>query len=469
MLKKDNEVFLIFGNSLASLISAYVLSANKKKKIYLINPKKSWGGHFNTPIIKTKKFDPGMFLFEFDGFTKKNSLNPKFYDLKKFSNTQLYSSKIRNFINTFIKTVKIQPILFYYNKNFYNDYLISNDLEFLKKDTHGKKIFSEVSKINIKKLKSQNIHASQKRKSSKFDKISFNTVSIANHGTTFHRLFIEQFCQKVFNDSTKNIIAKFHRACWLPLFWPETISNLFIKKKSIKAINFEYSLSDVATSVTSNILKKICKVKNIKIIYINDQTSNNFFLKDKVVKFRNHVVPLKNFIFGGDQNDFLHIKNIFLNQNFEKASIGIFYLMTKKSNLLKNFSIINCIDKDISFYRITNQSSVEKNNNEVKLSVEFNIDYLNRLNKKKIKIEKLLLNHLNKLSIFKCIKDIQHELRIYNKALLKPTLINNKNYNYNYRKMKVFLYKKNIIGPSAGFYKYSFNDQVIQGMKYEKK
>jgi hypothetical protein len=219
MLKKDNKVFLIFGNSLASLISTYVLSVNKKRKIYLINPKKSWGGHFNTPIIKNKKFDPGMFLFEFDGFTKENSLNPKFYDLKKFSNTQLYSSKIRNFINTFIKTVKIQPVLFYYNKNFYNDYLISNDLEFLKKDIHGKKIFSEVSKINIKKLKSQNIHASQKRKSSKFDKISFNTVSIANHGATFHRLFIEQFCQKVFNDSTKNIIAKFHRACWLPLFF----------------------------------------------------------------------------------------------------------------------------------------------------------------------------------------------------------------------------------------------------------
>ena len=51
----------------------------------------------------------------------------------------------------------VYHMLFYYNKNFYNDYLISNDLEFLKKDIHGKKIFSEVSKINIKKLKSQNM------------------------------------------------------------------------------------------------------------------------------------------------------------------------------------------------------------------------------------------------------------------------------------------------------------------------
>jgi hypothetical protein len=468
MLKKDNEVFLIFGNSLASLTTAYSLSVNKKNKIYLINPKKFWGGHFNVSIIKNRKFDPGMFLFEFGGFTKENSLNPKFYDLKKFSNVQLYSSKIKNFINNFIKTIKIQPILFYYNNNFYNDYLVSNDLNFLKKVKHRKKIFSEVSKINIKKIKSKNIHASQKRISKKFDKISFNTVSIANHGPTFHRLFIEQFCEKVFNDSTKNVIAKFHRACWLPLFWPETIKNILINKKSIKVTNFEYSLNDVATSVTNNILKKICEVKNVKIVYMNDQVNNNLFLDNKVVKFRNQTVPLKNFIFGGDQNDFLHIKNIFLKRNFEKASIGIFYLITKRSNLVKNFSIIHCIDKNISFYRITNQSSVKKNNNEVKLSVEFNIDYLNRLNKKKIKTEKLLLDHLNKLSIFKCIKDLKHELKIYNNSLLKPTLANSKNYNYNYKKIKFFLLKKNIIGPSAGFYKYSFNDQVIQGMKYEK-
>jgi hypothetical protein len=469
MLKENNKVLLIYGNSLASIISAFVLSSNKKKKIYLINNKKFWGGHFNSPIIKKKKFDAGMFLFEFDGLAKVNSLDPKFYDLKKFSNVQLYSFKIRKFINSFIKTKKIKPILFYYNKNFYNDYLISNDLKFLKKITQGKKIFNEVSKINIKKLKFQKIHANQKRRSAKYDKISLKTASIANHGLTFHRLFIEQFCKKVFNDSSKNIVAKFHRAGWLPLFWPETIRNVFIKKKSIKIINFEYSLKDVATSVINNILKKIYKTKNINIVYTNDQTNNNLILTKKTVKFRNYVVPIKNFIFGGDQNDFLYLKKIHLNDNFEKISIGILYLLTKKNNLNKNFSIINCVDKDICFYRVSNQSSIDKNSNEVKLSVEFNIDYLNSLNIKKIKTEKLLLNHLNKLSIFKSIKKVQFELRLYKNAIFKPTLKNKRNYDYNYNKMKNYLFKKNIIGPSAGFYKYSFNDQVVQGMKYENK
>ena len=32
MLKENNKVHLIYGNSLASIISAFVLSTNKKKK-----------------------------------------------------------------------------------------------------------------------------------------------------------------------------------------------------------------------------------------------------------------------------------------------------------------------------------------------------------------------------------------------------------------------------------------------------
>jgi hypothetical protein len=466
--QNTKNTFLIFGNSIASIVSSLSLSKNKRNKIFLLNNKRNWGGHFNTSTIKKKNFDPGMFLFEFDGYTKLNSLDPKFYHLKKFSNLQLYSSKIKNFISKFIKTKKIRPLLFYDKKIFHKDYLISNDLEFLKKVQQYKKIFKEISKINIKNLKYKKIHSSQKRNSSIFATKSLKTISIANHGLTFHRQFVEPFCKKVFNDSSKNIISIYHRAAWLPLFWPETIRDVFLNKNKLKTINFEYPNGCVGTTITNKIVKKISKIKNIKIVNINDQINNISFLNSGVIKFRDHEILLKNFIFGGDQNDFRYIKNINLENNFEKVSIGILYLITNKNNIKKSFSIINCIDKNLSFYRLTNQSSLEKNNSMIKLSVEFNVDYLNALNKSKIKIEKLLLKHLNILGIFKSINKLQYELKIYKDALLKPTFDNRKKYNLNFNIMKTFLYQRNMIGPSAGFYKYSFNDQVIQGIRYQK-
>lgn len=442
--------FFIYGNSIAAIVAGINLSQKKENKIFLLNKTNYWGGHFNTVSALNEEYDAGMFLFEFDHLTKENNLNPKRYDKKNFNNVQLYSKKIKIFCNKFVKTKKLNKVLIYYNKNFYNDYLISNDLSFLNKIDIHVKILKEIEKINIDKLKKEKIHSSQKRVSKKFLRENFKKISIQNHGKTFHNNFIEVFCKKVLFCSTEKIISKFHRVSWLPLYWPETIKRQILKKKSIKKINFEYSQKHSGTSITKNLVKKLISCRNVKIISKID-------VKD---------VKKRNFLFAADQLEFQNIKKIKLKKNFSKASIGIFFMLIDKKNILKNFSVINVIDKDISFFRIVKQGNSALNKNQIKITIEFNIDYLNSLNQNNESIKRVLFKDLKKIKIFKNLHLVKCEIKLFKNTYTKPTLKNYEKYNYNFKKISAIVKKSNLLGQSAGFYRNSFNDQIIQGIKY---
>jgi len=467
MQKKNNFTHVVFGNSLASLVATLSLAKSKKNKILLINPKNFWGGHFNPIKLDRNEFDVGMFLFEFTNLTPKKNLKPFKYDNLKFQNSQFFVNSVRSLVNKYFVTKKILPIKIFYKKKFYEDYLISNNISFLKSIKLKKNINQEIREINIKSLKKLKLHSSQKRFSKKFLSKSLNDISILNHGKTFHQNFIEIFCKKTLYCSTKDVVAKFHRVCWLPLYYPETIKDELINKSKLKLFEFEYPLNELGSTITKKLVKKKKKKKNILINY--DLENISFRLNNKFLFFNDKKILKKNFVFGSDLTDFKKFKNIKINDNFKKSSMGIIFITTDKKNLKKKFSIINFIDSEISFYRVVNQSSLDLNKKKIKISIEFNLDYLNYLSKSKnLKIDSMIFKNLKDIKIFHNINKLEYKVRIFKDIYMKPNKANLNTYNKNYRNVLKFMSKKNLIGPAAGFYKSSFNDQVIQGAKFEK-
>lgn len=466
MQKKNNFTHVVFGNSLASLLASLSLSKSKKNKIMLINPKNFWGGHFNSIKIDRNEFDVGMFLFEFTNMTQKN-LKPSKYDNLKFQNSQFFVNSVKSLVNKYFVTKKILPIEILFKNKFYEDYLISNNISFLKSIGLKKKIYQEIKEINVKSLKRNKLHSSQKRYSQKFLSKSLNDISIYNHGKTFHQNFIEIFCKKTLYCSTKDVLARFHRVCWLPLYYPETIRDELIKKNKLKLFEFEYPINELGTTITKKLISTIKKKKNI---FINHGLENiTFRLNNKFLFFNENKIKKKNFIFASDLFDFKKFKNIKLNNNFEKSSMGIIFITTNKKNLKKKFSIINFIDPEISFYRIVNQSSLNFKKKITKLTIEFNLDYLNHISKNKnLEIDRMIIQNLKDINIFYDISTLKYKVKIFKEIYMKPNKINFNTYNKNYKNVLRFMSKKNLIGPAAGFYKSSFNDQVIQGVKYEK-
>ncbi len=63
-------------------------------------------------------------------------------------------------------------------------------------------------------------------KSTYSNEIDYEIASILNNGTAMHE-FVAGFCRKVCGLPTKKILAKYHRALWLPLYWPETLGTIW--------------------------------------------------------------------------------------------------------------------------------------------------------------------------------------------------------------------------------------------------
>jgi len=466
MQKKNNFTHVVFGNSIAALVASITLAKKKNNNILLINPKDFWGGHFNSIKIGSEKFDIGMFLYEFDSLKIKN-LSPKKYENKNFQNSQYFVSNIKKFINQFFLTKEISPIKIFYNKSFYEDYLISNNLSFLNKIKLKEKIKNDLNKINIGLLKKKKIHPSYKRLSNIFLKKNLYQISLRNHGKTFHDNFIEPLCKKILFCSSKDIMAKFHRVPWLPLYWPETLKKQLSEQNNLKTFKFEYPHKSHGTLITKKIVKNVEKQKNITTVLSMQNTSIK--IKNKNFFVNNQKILAKNFIFGGDFRDFLKIKKIKINENFSKTSIGLIFMTTQTKNIKKQFSVINFIESKFFFYRIVNQSSINHKTNYSNISIEFNKEYLNFcLERDKVKFEKLLKESLKEIGIFSNIKKIKFTTKIFDNVYMHPNKKNYKMYKSNYNQISKFIPKSNLIGPSSGFYLSSFNDQIIQGLKYEK-
>lgn len=55
------------------------------------------------------------------------------------------------------------------------------------------------------------------------DTTTLYVVSAFTQGEWLHENFIETMCKKIAGIPTQEVIAKYHRSLWLPLYWPETL------------------------------------------------------------------------------------------------------------------------------------------------------------------------------------------------------------------------------------------------------
>jgi hypothetical protein len=53
--------------------------------------------------------------------------------------------------------------------------------------------------------------------------MSLEAASLANHGPTFHQLFLEGVCQKILPEGSSAVVAALRRKVWMPLFHPRTL------------------------------------------------------------------------------------------------------------------------------------------------------------------------------------------------------------------------------------------------------
>lgn len=463
---EDQYDITIVGNNVAALVTAH--SLNSKYKICLINPTTNWGGHFSGKIINGERFDFGMNLLEFSSFAKQSndllSYNPSIKnDCGRFFHL------VENYIKQLIEVNKVESLQMYYNGQYLNDFLIANNIDALLKlpvDLRNQ-IITELTAILCKK---SILHSSNKTLNEElFIQNDYECVSIANHGETLHRIFLDPFCKKVLSIGANSIPAIFHRTAWSPLFYPETLHDL-LKGESPKLLQttFHYPRAGYFGIISEQLLGLVKNQRNVRIMTGSPEkvVKNNYF---KVSFLKDEYIKSNQLIWAMDIGQLLKFVDIDSPPTFDKTSIAVVFLTINPENLCKQFSVLNIVDSRYSIYRITNQSFCSGEYAKAnKLVIELNLEYFRSNNGDfdEKDLSKHTINTLLELKIIESSKDVNIiEVKILLSALNLPTRKNFELFQQTKQKIDRIDTGIHLVGQSSGYSSASLNDQIIQGLK----
>lgn len=465
-----NFDFVICGNNTGALVSAIELA--KKHSVAIINPSTNWGGHFSGLPINGENFDIGMNFFEFTTFHK-SSNDIMSYNPSVRNDSARFFKLVEEYAASRVDYVEVDDIKVLAYGIYAKDIIMANSLDILKKLPIEiiQKIKSEVEYI----LKNGNktLHASQKKINEKlFLNTSYYEVSVANHGMTFHELFVEPFCKKTFNISSKDCPALLHRIAWTPLFYPETILKGLNGEDNLAPTLFHYPKKGYFSAFTESLLTEIKANKNITIL----PYKINYLKKLDIYEltFDEEIITSKKIVWCNDLLTLLQTtKADLFEYSFQKASVTLAFCFVDKSNIKKEFSSLYVCDKSTPVYRITNQeySAKKTEENLTKLVLEFNFDVLNEFSlDSDEKIIKGINNFLIQNDIVNTTLNASDiTIKTLKNAINIPTLYNFNNFEKLAKVTRNLLPEVELVGPASGFVSTSFNDQIVQALKIGKK
>lgn len=204
---------ILAGNNIATVIGALELG-RAGEEVMLFTDGKRLGGHFGGVEFDGHAFDIGMVTIEM--------VEPKFFD----QDLATYSADIRNDWTRFADksnawleanaNIERAPTTYCLVKGQeVPDYLLTNRLDGLPQ--FGITPPGELTADDQR-------HAKYKILSETYDTLDYGIAGEACHGADFHQNYIEPFVKKLAGKSSSELIARFHRGIWAPLYYPETLS-----------------------------------------------------------------------------------------------------------------------------------------------------------------------------------------------------------------------------------------------------
>ena len=367
--------FVIAGNYLTSMIAALEL-AKAGKKVALLNPTPTWGGHFTKLTVNGLPFDPGAISHEFTAFNETGSKDPLEYSAAMRNDWGRFAGLIEEYTRSHIELVKMQTPQTVYNQQMFNDIIMTNKLDVLQHPVLKGRIKGETTMLLQKT--DNTFHARNKKTNDDFLKKSYYEVSLRNHGATLHSALFEPYFHKMSNLSSTRLIARFHRIGWLPLYYPETIHSQYSNEPQVlNDTYFCYPKAGYIAIFAETLLKRIeeagvviCREKIERVEDKDGQTTvltmeGPVFVTPKLIWSLTHDA-LITAVTGNPPNV------------FERWSASLLFVTIPSKQIQKNFSVLWSPDDRTLFYRACNQSnSSQEDTDEQRITIEMNPDYLN--------------------------------------------------------------------------------------------
>ncbi len=207
---------LLVGNNLAVLVAAAELGA-AGRDVVLATDGRPPGGHFRGLRVADTDFDIGMVTLEQLGGGRPSDAGPgpadyrpdRRYDWTRFAGLvdrwQEAQAELRR---TPTPEVRVEG-------RRWPDHLMSDRLDVLA--TLGEPPPAVLPREDP-------VHASQKTTGAAYERLTYAEAAAANHGTALQQRLVTPFARKVLGPALDDLLALYHRAAWVPLYWPETVT-----------------------------------------------------------------------------------------------------------------------------------------------------------------------------------------------------------------------------------------------------
>lgn len=212
---------LLIGNNLAMLVTALQL-AERGKPVRVLLDGKPAGGHFAGMRLDGQGFDIGMVLFEHDSPAAQCE-SVRDYDPARRNDCARFTAVAGRYLQRFVATVEVPTPEVHSGGVRHPDFVIANRLERFARWPDSTTVMGELAQVDS----SHPLHASGKTSQPTYDHASYAEASIFNHGATLHRQVFEPLCEKILGVSSTQILARYHRLGWLPLYYPQTLHQAF--------------------------------------------------------------------------------------------------------------------------------------------------------------------------------------------------------------------------------------------------
>jgi hypothetical protein len=459
----------IIGNSLAALVAAHEC-VRCGVPVALVNGSKGWGGHFTTININGTPFDLGMVLQEFTSFAAQSPIESiETYSPDVRNDVGRYTTVVKDYVARFQHTVEVKTPQMQYDGRRYDDVLIANQIE-----SFGRLPFSKSAARDLQTITSQlaqrTLHPSNKTREPAFLKASFDEVSRANHGSTIHDRLMEPACLKLLNRASMDVVALYHRAAWLPLYYPESLlAAITHLNPRMPATFFSYPKGGHVGDLSALLVAEISRSNNAMVVPNRPVELRYLGSAGYELVFQNaEPMIFSRVAWASSASELLSLvdRDSPLPQ-YEKTSIALGFACVDATEEGVDFSVLNVPQAEFATTRITNQSRCSgKTSGPAHIVLECNPEYLQRLPGPPMPLSDRFKAELLELGVVSDATAINSlEVRELSNVLTVPSFRNLEAQQTEAQMIRRTMPNLPLLGPSSGFFTSSFNDQIVQGLR----
>lgn len=458
----------IVGNGVAAMFSALSLGGSGTD-VVLVSPSRRLGGHFAGLDLAGRTFDAGMVFLEFTSFNADPAATIASYDPMRRNDVGRFMPLVERTLERFGEWRRVAPPIMRIDGRNLPDLLIANQLPSLH---HLAAPVREKMEEELQLICARGrgpLHPSRKTADPHYHQYDLRTVSLANHGATFHERFIGPFCRKVTGRPAESFSAPYHRMAWLPLFYPETLlAELRRQNPTLPETVFSMPTAGTMSALVREVEQEVRALSSIDVIEgkVTSLASRDGHGPFTMGVGDGIVVHADRLVWTSDQDQLLRLCGQEAGPVLDRSSLVLASALVRADRVATQHSTLLVPEGEHLPFRVTNQSCASGGDAaECRFSLEWNAFTPEGGVRPALSPEQVR-DALAELGLVEGDDGVTEvRVDVFKGALVLPTPGNRRVSAEKHRLLDELMPDVARIGSAAPFGATSFNDQVVQGLK----